>query len=133
MNISQKRIDKGLWWERAWSLVDGCTKVSEGCDNCWSLSLANRVNPDVVHTEGRGDINWSENIILREDRLDLPLRVKKPTVWAIWNDLFHEKVPFEFIDKVIITTTYFVTLWTFPLSHCGTPLNMIIEITLCCY
>ncbi len=101
--IDKKRIDKGLYWSRAWSIVDGCTKVSEGCDNCWSLSLANRVNPDVVHTEGRGDINWSENIILREDRLDLPLQIKKPTVFAIWNDLFHEKVHIGigFIGKVI--------------------------------
>ncbi len=87
MNISQKRIDKGLWWERAWSLVDGCTKISEGCDNCWSLELANRFNPDVIHMNHLTP-EWSKNITLREDNLDLPLRVKKPTVFAIWNDLF---------------------------------------------
>jgi protein gp37 len=38
---------------------------------------------------------------LRPDRLDLPLKVKKPTVWAVWNDLFHEDVPFNFIEECL--------------------------------
>lgn len=29
--------------------------------------------------------------------LALPLRTKKPTVWAVWNDLFHPAVPSPFI------------------------------------
>ena len=31
--VSAERIAKGLWWDRAWSLVDGCTPVSEGCES----------------------------------------------------------------------------------------------------
>lgn len=27
---TQKRLDKGMWWDRAWSLVEGCTHVSAG-------------------------------------------------------------------------------------------------------
>lgn len=27
------------------------------------------------------------------DRLDIPLKRKKPTVWAVWNDLFWEARP----------------------------------------
>lgn len=38
-------------------------------------------------------------ILCREDNLDLPLRTKKPTVWAIWNDLYHEDVFNEFRDR----------------------------------
>ena len=48
-------------------------------------------------TEG---VKWNGHIRLLEKNLDLPMRVKKPQVWAVWNDLFHEDVPFCFIDEV---------------------------------
>jgi protein gp37 len=35
----------------------------------------------------------------RPDRLSVPLKHKKPKVWAIWSDLFHWSVDDEFIDK----------------------------------
>jgi protein gp37 len=31
-------------------------------------------------------------VTFRADRLELPLHVKKPTIWAIWSDLFHEEI-----------------------------------------
>jgi len=37
--------------------------------------------------------------IVHPSRLDIPLRTRKPTVFAIWNDLFHEDVPDEFINS----------------------------------
>jgi len=43
--------------------------------------------------------SFNGKILLRHDNLDLPLRTKKPTVFAVWNDLFHEDVPDEFIDR----------------------------------
>ena len=33
--------------------------------------------------------------------LKKPLHVKKPTVWAIWNDLFHPDVPYRFVDEAM--------------------------------
>ncbi|MHB9026954.1 MAG: hypothetical protein ACYC7E_22695, partial [Armatimonadota bacterium] len=30
------RIQKGMYWDRAWSLVEGCTHCSPGCAHCWS-------------------------------------------------------------------------------------------------
>jgi protein gp37 len=42
---------------------------------------------------------FCDDIICREDNLDLPLHTKKPTVWAIWNDLFHADVPDDFRDR----------------------------------
>jgi len=46
-------------------------------------------------TDGRGRFNRS--IRLMRESLDLPLRVRKPTTWAVWNDLFHGSVSDGFI------------------------------------
>ncbi len=72
-------IETGKYWDKAWSLVESCTKCSEGCRNCWLLAMDKR-----FHREGP--------VTFREDRLGLPLHVKKPTTWAIWSDLFHEAI-----------------------------------------
>jgi len=36
-------------------------------------------------------------VIPRPDRLDIPLKRRKPTVYSVWNDLFHEDVQDEFL------------------------------------
>ncbi len=106
--MKEDRIAKGLYWDRSWKLVEGCTPLSEGCDHCWSARetrrLARHPNPKIsgpkrtlVHPfSGK----FCGRIRLREDNLELPLHVKKPTVWAIWNDLFHEGVRESFIEYV---------------------------------
>lgn len=102
------RIAKGLYWDRAWSLVSGCSYVSEGCANCWAAREAHmRAQQRNVFIRARyaglttEEGRWNGQIRLLEQNLDLPLRVKKPTVWAAWNDLFHEDVPYTFIFDLI--------------------------------
>lgn len=100
------RIQDGLWWDKAWSLVDGCTPVSPACDNCWAAAQtamrANHPN-DKVRSRAEGltaDGHFNGQIRLNEEFLDKPVRTKKPTAWAVWNDLFHGDVPDEFLLKV---------------------------------
>ncbi len=98
-----KRIAKGLYWDRSWKLIDGCTPVSSGCAHCWSARETHRMegNPNAKVSgpkKGLTDgIAFNGKIQLRWENLDLPLRTKKPAAWALWNDLFHEGVSDDFI------------------------------------
>lgn len=78
----------GKYWDRAWSLVDGCTPVSPACDHCWLRDMDRRFHPENL-----------KGVTPRYDRLEVPLKVKKPTVWAVWSDLFHESIPRDFQEK----------------------------------
>ena len=95
----------GKYWDRAWSLVDGCTPCSPGCDNCWSAAMAHRFKVEGEPGQRNGVITnekgqFDGTVIPRYDRLNIPLKRKKPTIWSIWNDLFHEDVPDDFINNV---------------------------------
>ena len=84
---------KGRYWEKPWSLVDGCTPVSPGCDHCWAAQMHHRFfSGDGLTESGR----WTGKIRLRGDRIEVPRKRRKPTVFSIWNDLFHEDVPNSF-------------------------------------
>jgi len=45
----------------------------------------------------RFKLDWTPRF--RADRLDIPLRTRKPAVWAVWNDLFHTRVSNEQIAQ----------------------------------
>lgn len=85
-------IEEGRYWDLAWSLVPSCTRCSPGCDNCWALAMEKRFHKGV---EGQ--------VTTHPERLNIPLKRKKPTVYAVWNDLFHKDVSDDFIDRVFNT------------------------------
>ena len=102
--MNPERLAKGIYWDRSLKLDEGCTPVSEGCEHCWSAKetyrMAHHPNKNISGPKkGLADREgFNGNINLRYDNLDIPLHTRKPTVWAIWNDLFHEDVPADFIQ-----------------------------------
>jgi protein gp37 len=86
------------WTDRTWNPVTGCTKISAGCAHCYAENMARRLC-------AMGQEKYKNNfaLTLHEDTLNEPLLWKKPhTIFVCsMSDLFHEKVPFSFIDKVL--------------------------------
>ena len=88
------------WTESTWNPVTGCTQVSPGCEHCYALTFAERFRGVPGHPyEGGFDLT------LRPNRLELPLRWREPRVVFVnsMSDLFHHKVPDEFIQQVFET------------------------------
>lgn len=54
--MASDRARRGLYWDRAWSLVLGCTPVSEACTNCWAAreghTRAAHPHPGIVEGQG---------------------------------------------------------------------------------
>ena len=83
------------WTEETWNPVTGCTKVSSGCDHCYAERITERFH-------GPGSF---ERVVLHPDRLDKPLRWRKPRRVFVnsMSDLFHDDVPDEFLCRVFDT------------------------------
>ncbi len=88
------------WTETTWNPSTGCTKVSAGCKNCYAETMAHRLK--AMGTPGYEN---GFRFKLMPERLSYPLKVKKPTRFFVnsMSDLFHEKMPFEYLDKVFKT------------------------------
>lgn len=88
------------WTDETWNPVTGCSKVSQGCKNCYALREWTRLaaNPKATAYFGRA----FTDVACHPERLDAPLRWTKPRKIFVnsMSDLFHEAVPFEFIDQV---------------------------------
>lgn len=90
------------WADYSWNPVLGCSKVSNGCQNCYAERLSSR--------QGWTEHPWTdehaaENVTCREDKLDEPLAYDYPDGYGrvfvnSMSDLFHEGVPESFIWRV---------------------------------
>ncbi|WP_255772373.1 DUF5131 family protein [Mycobacteroides abscessus] len=85
------------WTDATWNPVTGCDKVSPGCDHCYAETFAERWRGTPGHYFETGF-----DVQLRPDKLDLPLRWTKPRKVFVnsMSDLFHDKVPDEYIARV---------------------------------
>lgn len=91
------------WTDETWNPVVGCTRISAGCDHCYAVLMATRLQGSAVK---RGkpihylnvikDGDWSD-VIARAPAgiFNKPLRTLKPTVYFVnsMSDMFHENTP----------------------------------------
>lgn len=106
------------WTGETWNPTVGCSKVSPGCGmplpghdgephgNCYACGIAHRGLTEThigltVKREGEV-LDWTGEVRCLPERLDVPLKRKKPTTYFVdsMSDLFHVDVPAEFIADV---------------------------------
>jgi len=94
------------WTETTWNPTTGCDRVSPGCDNCYALTLAKRLQAmGQPKYQNNGDPRTSGpgfGLTLHPDTLEAPHRWKAPKLIFVnsMSDLFHPKVPLDFIRQV---------------------------------
>jgi protein gp37 len=122
------QASKIQWTDTTWNPVAGCTKVSDGCRNCYAMGSARRLaaiaeadlvagrNPGrkahyrrvvayskcVLGVDPHPLAQWNNKVVCVDEALADPLHRKKPRRIFVnsMSDLFHKDVPVEFIVKV---------------------------------
>lgn len=88
------------WTEMTWNPITGCTKISDGCLNCYAARMAKRLkamgNPRYLN---------EFEVTVHKDLLEVPLDIKQPKMIFVnsMSDLFHIDVPDAIIVKVFET------------------------------
>lgn len=127
------------WTDATWNPVAGCTKVSDGCLNCYiertpplrmsgrafacprcggtgyvedsdgnRLAFGKAGKPRLgarctrCAGTGRAGVGDTTGVQMHEDRLDMPLRWRKPRKVFVCSmaDLFHDAVPDDYVARV---------------------------------
>ncbi|ACD18108.1 DUF5131 family protein [Paraburkholderia phytofirmans] len=94
MSGGQSKIE---WTERTWNPTVGCTKISQGCKNCYAEGMAKRLK--AMGTPGYEN---GFRLTLLPNRLEEPQKRKSPTVYFVnsMSDLFHQSVSDAFVNEV---------------------------------
>ncbi len=90
------------WTNSTWNPVTGCDKVSPGCEHCYADRMAKRLQAMGVKKYRNGF-----DLTIHEDVLEAPLHWKKPRIIFVnsMSDLFHEKIPDDFLKKIFDVMT----------------------------
>lgn len=95
------------WTDVTWNPVTGCTRVSEGCDNCYAATLANRLLKEVYTARlpvVDSDITRRDPFAVRlwPERLAAPLGWRDPHVVFVnsMSDVFHADIPEDFTRQM---------------------------------
>lgn len=86
------------WTEMTWNPTVGCTKISTGCKFCYAEVMARRL-------KGMGQDKYKHGFKVvkpHPDSLLIPYTWPAPKIVFVnsMSDLFHEKIPLNFIQKV---------------------------------
>lgn len=95
------------WTDATWNPVRGCSRVSEGCRNCYAERVAARFSGPGQAYEGLARMTdagprWTGEVRLVEEHLRDPLKWKRPRRIFVnsMSDLFHESLDDFSIQRV---------------------------------
>jgi len=109
---------KIAWTDETWNPIVGCSKISEGCKNCYAEKMAKRLYHMALDRQAYnsykgqldayldvicpGNFIWNGICQIQPAVMSKPLRWKKPRRIFVnsMGDLFHENVPDEWIGEV---------------------------------
>ena len=85
------------WTEVTWNPTTGCTKISTGCKNCYAEKMALRLK-----SMGIAKYKNGFEVALHPELLKEPYKWNTSRMVFVnsMSDLFHEDIPFSFIEKV---------------------------------
>lgn len=108
-------MSKIEWTEKTWSPIVGCTKISDGCKNCFAEKFAYRLAcmeiADIDRYYKYANVidwkieKWNNQIFFDDEKINQPCKWKKPSMIFVcsMSDLFYESVPFKLIYGVFLT------------------------------
>ena len=90
------------WTEATWNPTTGCTKISQGCKNCYAATLSKRLKAMGIK-KYKNNFRFTQH----EAEIELPLKWKKPKKIFVnsMSDLFHENAKMEFVASCFNTMT----------------------------
>ena len=87
------------WTDATWNPTHGCTRVSEGCRNCYAERLSRQ--------KGFTSLPWTKanearNILLKPHKLREPYGLKTPSRIFVnsMSDLFHPLIPEDYLQRI---------------------------------
>ena len=96
------------WTEATWNPVRGCSRISPGCMHCYAERMARRFSGEGLPYVGltrlnkRGEPQWTGKVSAVPEVLEEPLRWRRPRMVFVnsMSNLFHERLPIEFVKRV---------------------------------
>ena len=90
------------WTEATWNPTTGCTKISQGCKNCYAATLSKRLKAMRIK-KYKNNFKFTQH----DGEVELPLKWKKPRKIFVnsMSDLFHEEAKMEFVARCFDTMT----------------------------
>lgn len=92
--MSESKIE---WTDKTWNPITGCSKKSTGCLHCYAEVMTRRL-------KAMGQKKYANGfaVTIHEDCLNEPITWKgSHNIFVCsMSDIFHEEVPFEFVDKM---------------------------------
>lgn len=91
------------WTDATWNPVTGCSKTSSGCKYCYAERMAKR-----LQAMGQPRYKDGFQLTLHRDLIRQPFKWIKPRIIFVcsMSDLFHEKIPLDFIQEVFNTVAH---------------------------